>query len=231
MIRTPYLIADVATAATTTSTVLTAAANSSPGDVLVVGVGGPGSSPVAASSVTDTENNTYVQACAVAPSGSLLPASLWFSVPPTVPLISGTDTLTVNYNSATSRAKTIHWAGVSGASAVDQTGTSTGSGTAVSVSTSTLDYEPEVAFFLVVDGFAGAAPTGFGSFTNFGTVQNGATQWQALAWQIVNSTTAVSGSATITSATWTALMATVTGSSPAGLLVSNGPARRRASTW
>ncbi|HSX35818.1 MAG TPA: alkaline phosphatase D family protein [Patescibacteria group bacterium] len=208
---TPYLVASANQSVGALSFPITVTSATTTGDAIVIGAGG-GNANVNA--VIDSQGNSYSKAASVT-SGQK--CSVWVALNTTALTTSDTITLTYSATGASNAAVILGCSGVATASAVDQVPTpTTGTSTSPSITTGTLSQANELCVAVFQDGNGGGAPSGFGSFTNLGTVHSGATSvWDTLAYQKVSSTTAVTASCTIVSSAWSALLIT--------LKESNGP--------
>lgn len=156
------------------------------------------------SNVIDSKGNLYTKQPGSATAG--IPMSIWTS-PGTAALVPG-DTITLTYGTSAG-AKNATVAGIPAlpASPIDNVpAMTTGTSAAPSVTSGTLAQANEVVLATIGDQNAGGAPTWAGGWTPIDTNHRPASSdpFISIAYQVVSSTSPVTASGTITSATWTA---------------------------
>jgi hypothetical protein len=159
-------------------------------------------------SVTDSQNNVYSQFLADTTETS---AQLYvFNVANAIPLTAAVDTITVKYSANTS-VQAFVAVGDDNVSQPDKAIIAHGSGTAVSTGSSgTLSQAEEHAIVFICNAFAGGNPT-YGAPWNAEVLAlqgAGTTAILSAAYTDVTATTALTGTATIVSAAWTAALIT-----------------------
>lgn len=172
------------------------------GDVILVGV----LSAVAGvtATVADSAGNNY--APIVSNTAQTTAQVLTFESDGSSPLTAGVDTITVTYSANTSVQGAIA-VGDNNVSSSDKFVAASGSSTAPSSGTSgTLSQAEEHAIGFIVDAAAGGVPAWAAPWSShvLANVQGGAGARLSAAYQVVNATTALTASGTITSAAWSA---------------------------
>jgi hypothetical protein len=211
----PYLVGTpVAQASGVSATVtLTATTPVPAGHMIRLVLGSSGGSAV--NTVADSKGNTYSLARS-AVGGT--PRTHLYTATAATALAAG-DTITATMSTA-ANAYNMIVAASSGVLAVDVSGDASGTSTAPSVTSPTLGAAYELAVAAISNGNGGGAPSWAAGWTVLSTQHNGSTHWTSAAYKTTSTTTAVTASATIVSAAWTALVVTFT---PAATNLPGGP--------
>lgn len=197
----PYLIGTNSQASGVSASIVASVATAAPvGDSVAVALGSSGGTDVV--SVVDSKGNTY--APVVAETGGTPRSHLYKSDLRTALLVS--DTITATFSSS-ANAFNIIAAGHPGGMDVDVTNHAFGTSTSPAATSAALSSGYELAIGVVSDGNGGGSPTWPAGWTVLSTQHNGSTQWTSAAYKATASTAAITASATIVSAAWTALVA------------------------
>lgn len=222
-IGVPYVAGSNPQAAGSASTVANVTLGSNAGDALFCIAGGPFGTSVAPTGVTDSKSHTWTLAGSVV-AGSGMAAWVYQSLNATTPLVAGTDTVTVSWNSS-SGAKNVLVLGCSGVNfptALDQTANATGASTSPSATTpGSLATANELAIAVVTSGSASLGSTwsaGWTDQTSGGLHSGAGAIYTSVATQVINgSTSPVSANDSLgASAVWAELLLTFQNDPPAG---------------
>ena len=207
MSGTPYLIAgNSAASGGSTSLSQTVTPNVASTDVIYVGVGVTSAGVTV--SVADSQFNQYTQI--LSDTTETANQLYIFEATGVNPLTAGVDTITVTYSTNVSQQGFVA-VGDNNVSGADKAIIAHGSGTAISTGSSgTLSQKEEHAIVFICNAYAGGNPAYASPWsTNVLADQGmGTTAIISAAWQDVTATTALTGSATQTTTTWTAALIT-----------------------
>jgi hypothetical protein len=173
------------------------------GDQVEVTLGTSGAAAVVG--LSDSKGNTYSP---VASATGGTPQTFKYRMTAATALAAG-DTITPTFSTAGQAYNVIAF-GCSGVSATDKTNPNSGTSTTPSATSAALSSAYQLAVGAISNGNGGGSPTWAAGWTVLATAHNGSTQWTSAAYKTVAATTAVTASATIVSAAWTALVATFT---------------------
>jgi hypothetical protein len=206
-VANPYPLGTGYSAAVSNQLTFTTTADSPAGDQKIIGAGASGTDTV--TGVSDGTSNTYQQ---VNTAGAQVLSSIWVTVGATVDVPSGS-TITVTYNTSNNNGKTAvmgGYNGYGGYSSLDVAPAyqSSSGGTTPLIASGTLTEPAEVIFILFGNGNGGGSPNfSSGNCASLGTASGGVTEYLSLAYAVVTSTAPVNYSCTITSAKWSATLA------------------------
>lgn len=202
----PFVIGTTSSAVSS-ATYTVAVTTASPANNWIL-VAADASGATSASSVTDTQGNSY---SAISVNAVTQFASLFLAQ--TANPLSTADTITVTYAAANTQQKNIIVMSAAGINANDTNGHANGTSTAPSVTSTTLLYGLELAVAVFSYANAGGALTLAPGWTAISTVHTGTNQFTVVAYSISRLGTGVvtptiTASGTIVSAAWTVLLST-----------------------
>ena len=200
-IGTPYLLGTASVDTPSTSVVVTAAQNTTAGDLIVACTDGFKSSgfPGGPTSVTDTAGNSYTRVTS-AISDSVT-ASVWYAED-TAPLTGSTDTITATWSIGGQLNLTVlGCSGIALANALDQVVTNFTTGSQMTAATGNLGLATELSVASWVSRQAQGGPTVTADWNSIAAFQGLAnTHYDNVAWQIETTAAPVTATASTPSA-------------------------------
>lgn len=194
----PYVAGKASGTGSGSSITISLTTNVADSDSVIVGAFSGGAATV--TGVTDSQGQAYLPQASNNASSS---CQVWtYECVGSVPLVAGTDTITVNYSLSGSDQAAIA-VGVPNIAQADKTANASGTGTTASVATGTLSQAEETVIAFISDLTAGGVPTLGGGLTVLDHQAGGnSTGIITAGYNNVASTASTTPSGTITSTTW-----------------------------